>query len=81
MLRRNFTAFSFIEEDLLLIVLYIVEIGNFMLFSTHLTMLEHIIAEGHSVCPSVCLTDCLSVCHTGDPCLNGSRYGNMFHAV
>jgi len=37
----------------------------------------HTIANGRSVRPSVCL----SVRHTRDPGLNGSRYRNIFHTV
>jgi len=41
-------------------------------FGARLTMLlvDHAIAKGRSVC--------LSVCHTGDSLLNGSRYRNIF---
>ena len=42
-------------------------------FCARLTMLERAISKGRSVC--------LSVCHTRDPRLNGSRYPSIFHTI
>ena len=44
-----------------------------VIFSACLTILDSAVAKGHSVYPSVC--------HTRDPCLDGSRYQNPFHTI
>ena len=43
-------------------------------FSLRLTTLGRTVAKGH-------MSVCLSVCHTGDPRLNGSRYRNVFRTI
>ena len=34
-----------------------------------------------AICPSVCLSDCLSVCHTPVLCLNGCTYTHSFFTI